>query len=183
MGQPREGKTATKTWVKMDLSGREIIAWEESGARLSQQWLRTLRGAWLVPLFTVTAGSTRPCSSRKCELLKCSNSRKAFALRLIQYPLYSSWFFLLLRAELFSFDHRWDEGCSCPWPCQQVTTPPATLQSFPSQPVWKWRPDPPWGFWMTTDSFQLIQHSLVLGAAERRGGMRREKAFLAATFT
>lgn len=164
-------------------------AWEDSGAvgqagsSLGERWMRNLRGVWLVPLFAVTAGSARPRSSRKYELLKCNNSRKAFALGLIQYRFYSSWVFLLLGGELFSFGHGWDEGLFVPWPCQQVTVSPATLQSFPLQPGWKWRPDPPWGFWMTTDFFRLVQCGLVSGAAERRRGMRREKAFLAATFT
>lgn len=139
-----------------------------------------LRGVWLVPLFAVTAGSARPCSARKYELLKRNNSRKAFALGLIQYPFYSSWFFLLLGAELFSFEMR---VCSCRDPASGSPVLQLLCRVFPSQAAWKWRPDPPWGFWMTTDFFRFVRRSLISGAGGRRGGVRREKAFLAATFT
>lgn len=164
-------------------AGKGNGAMGQAGSSLGKQWMGNLCGVWLGPLFAVTAGSLQPRSSRKYELLKCNNSRKALALELTQYSFYSSWFPPPpLGVEPLSLGHGWEERLLVPWPCQQVTISAATLLSFPLQPGWKWRPGSPWGFWMTTfpNLFSATSSQEPMRGA---GGMRKEQAFLAATFT
>lgn len=148
-------------------------------ARLGARWAGGEWGTLVGPAGAVVPSPGRqrsPRSAQIYELLKSNNSRKTFALGLIQYPFDSSWFFLLLGAELFSFGHGCNLCCdpASRWPLLRLLCR-VSLCGNGGQ-------IPPWAFWMTTDFFPI--HS-VLSQEQPRGvvGMRREKTFLAATFT
>lgn len=177
-----------KTWAKLNLLGREMIvggsavptAKAGSSMGLQPGWVGWAHHEWEPSVglagAIVHSHSKQPpaCSARKYELLKCNNSRKAFALALIQYSFYSSCSFPLLGAELFSLAPGWDVGLLVPRPCWQVTI---YFCSLDGNGGWS-----PTGF---LDDNRLFPTQFSTASLRADGGAGGEEgaAFLAATFT